>query len=250
VDECGVAGEQDPAFTNRSAIRWCSGGRAGPTTMATSRPSSSATTCSPTRRSGGLATGSRRRSGRTPTTTVTRGRRRTTAGRWWKPQTGSTFVGYENPLGVTTAEQCVRSFLASDRADWYRHVNVTAHDHGGHFIPWELPTEWVDECAGPSADSADRRRLRLVRLLSVVMVGTESADSWPSTSFPTKRGDAIRDRAHGDAIAHAVTDVFGTTDANESVEPACQVRRLDPAMGPGVTDAPASSSDSTRAASR
>jgi hypothetical protein len=127
---------------------------------------------------------------------------------------------------VTTAEQCVRSFLASDRADWYRHVNVTAHDHGGHFIPWELPTEWVDECAGPSADSADRRRLRLVRLLSVVMVGTESADSWPSTSFPTKRGDAIRDRAHGDAIAHAVTDVFGATDANESVEPACQVRRL------------------------
>jgi hypothetical protein len=151
---------------------------------------------------------------------------------------------------VTTAEQCVRRFLASDRADWYRHVNVTAHDHGGHFIPWELSTEWVDECAGPSADSADRRRLRLVRLLSVVMVGTESADSWPSTSFPTKRGDAIRDRAHGDAIAHAVTDVFGTTDANESVEPACQVRRLDPAMGPGVTDAPASSSDSTRAASR
>jgi hypothetical protein len=157
--------------------------------MATSRPSSSATTCSPTRRSGGLATGSRRRSGRTPTTTVTRGRRRTTAGRWWKPQTGSTFVGYENPLGVTTAEQCVRSFLASDRADWYRHVNVTAHDHGGHFIPWELPTEWVDECAGPSADSADRRRLRLVRLLSVVMVETESADSWPSTScFPPSAG--------------------------------------------------------------
>jgi microsomal epoxide hydrolase len=59
--------------------------------------------------------------------------------------TGITFVGYENPPGVTTNEQRVQSFLDSDRAAWYHHVNVTAHDHGGHFIPWEIPDEWTDD---------------------------------------------------------------------------------------------------------
>ncbi len=57
--------------------------------------------------------------------------------------TGITFVGYENPAGVTTNEERVQNFLDSDRADWYHHVNITAHDHGGHFIPWEVPDEWV-----------------------------------------------------------------------------------------------------------
>jgi hypothetical protein len=26
---------------------------------------------------------------------------------------------------------------------WYHHVNIMAHDRGGHFIPWEIPGEWV-----------------------------------------------------------------------------------------------------------
>jgi hypothetical protein len=39
----------------------------------------------------------------------------------------------------------VQNFLSSDRAPWYNHVNITAHDRGGHFIPWELPGEWVDD---------------------------------------------------------------------------------------------------------
>jgi microsomal epoxide hydrolase len=56
--------------------------------------------------------------------------------------TGITFVAHENPPGVST-EQRVAHFLASDRADWYHHVNLTAHDRGGHFIPWEIPEEWV-----------------------------------------------------------------------------------------------------------
>ncbi len=63
-----------------------------------------------------------------------------------KPQvqapTGITFVAYENPPGVTT-EQRVAHFLDSDRAPWYNLVNVTAHDRGGHFIPWEAPDAWV-----------------------------------------------------------------------------------------------------------
>ncbi|MDX6240572.1 MAG: hypothetical protein QOG10_5392 [Kribbellaceae bacterium] len=59
--------------------------------------------------------------------------------------TGITLVGYENPPGVTTSEQRVQNFLQSDRASWYNHVNITAHDSGGHFIPWEIPDEWVDD---------------------------------------------------------------------------------------------------------
>jgi microsomal epoxide hydrolase len=59
--------------------------------------------------------------------------------------TGITFVGYENPPGITTPEQRVAHFLASDRAPWYNHTNITAHPHGGHFIPWEIPTEYVED---------------------------------------------------------------------------------------------------------
>ncbi len=36
-------------------------------------------------------------------------------------------------------------FLESDRAGWYQLVNLTAHDRGGHFIPWEIPDRWVDD---------------------------------------------------------------------------------------------------------
>ncbi|WP_409061375.1 epoxide hydrolase family protein [Streptomyces sp. SYP-A7185] len=59
--------------------------------------------------------------------------------------TGLTFVAHENPPGVTTAEQRVQSWLGGDRAEWYHHVNLTAHDSGGHFIPWEIPDAWVDD---------------------------------------------------------------------------------------------------------
>ncbi len=58
--------------------------------------------------------------------------------------TGITFVGYENPPGVTTGER-VRNFLESDRAAWYNHVNLTVHDRGGHFIPWEIPDLWAED---------------------------------------------------------------------------------------------------------
>ncbi len=58
--------------------------------------------------------------------------------------TGLTLVGYENPPGVRTDER-VEHFRASPRGDWYNLVNVTAHDRGGHFIPWEIPDLWVDD---------------------------------------------------------------------------------------------------------
>ncbi|MGW5359845.1 epoxide hydrolase family protein [Actinopolymorpha pittospori] len=58
--------------------------------------------------------------------------------------TGITFVGYENPPGVTT-DQRVQSFLDGDRAGWYNHVNLTVHDRGGHFIPLEIPDQWVED---------------------------------------------------------------------------------------------------------
>ncbi|MFF1821570.1 epoxide hydrolase family protein [Kribbella sp. NPDC058245] len=59
--------------------------------------------------------------------------------------TGFTFVGYENPPGITTPDARINHFLTSDRAPWYNHTNLTAHPTGGHFIPWELPTEWTTD---------------------------------------------------------------------------------------------------------
>ena len=35
--------------------------------------------------------------------------------------------------------------MASDRAAWYNHVNIAAHPHGGHFIPWEIPEQWTTD---------------------------------------------------------------------------------------------------------
>lgn len=58
--------------------------------------------------------------------------------------TGITFVGYENPPGVTT-EGRVDDFLKGPKAKWFNHVNLTAHERGGHFGPWEVPDEWADD---------------------------------------------------------------------------------------------------------
>jgi microsomal epoxide hydrolase len=62
-------------------------------------------------------------------------------------------LGYENPPGVR-ADQRIQHFLESDRAGWYNHVNLNAHDHGGHFIPaWsrKMPAErWCLQYWQPS----------------------------------------------------------------------------------------------------
>jgi pimeloyl-ACP methyl ester carboxylesterase len=58
--------------------------------------------------------------------------------------TGITFVGYENPPGVATADR-VANFRQDPRARWYNLVNLSAHDRGGHFVPWEVPNEWIDD---------------------------------------------------------------------------------------------------------
>ncbi|WP_353650237.1 epoxide hydrolase family protein [Nakamurella sp. A5-74] len=60
-------------------------------------------------------------------------------------RTGITFVDYENPPGISTSAERIRSFLNSDRAGWYHHVNITGHPRGGHFIPWEIPDQWTDD---------------------------------------------------------------------------------------------------------
>lgn len=59
--------------------------------------------------------------------------------------TGITLVGFENPPGVSTAEERVQHFLGSDRSEWYSDLEVTAHERGGHFIPWELPGPWIED---------------------------------------------------------------------------------------------------------
>lgn len=69
-----------------------------------------------------------------------------------EPPTGITFLGFENPPGVS-GEERVRAYTEasskrspSDRsARWYNLVNVTAHDHGGHFAPWENPGAWIQD---------------------------------------------------------------------------------------------------------
>ncbi|UGT60080.1 epoxide hydrolase family protein [Nocardia asteroides] len=55
--------------------------------------------------------------------------------------TGVTLVAHENPPGVPTAERA--AWFRATRAEWYRLAEVTVHERGGHFIPWEIPGEWV-----------------------------------------------------------------------------------------------------------
>ena len=44
------------------------------------------------------------------------------------------------PPGKQRPEERVASFLASDHITSYNHVDIAAHPHGGHFIPWESRT--------------------------------------------------------------------------------------------------------------
>ncbi|MDL9979325.1 epoxide hydrolase family protein [Microbacterium sp. ASV49] len=67
-----------------------------------------------------------------------------------EPPTGITFLGFENPPGVT-AQQRAEAYISasaqrspSDRsARWYNLVNVRGHEHGGHFAAWENPDAWI-----------------------------------------------------------------------------------------------------------
>lgn len=69
-----------------------------------------------------------------------------------EPPTGITFLGFENPPGVT-AEQRAQAYLSasaarspSDRsARWYNLVNVKGHERGGHFAAWENPEAWITD---------------------------------------------------------------------------------------------------------
>jgi hypothetical protein len=72
-----------------------------------------------------------------------------------------TFVTYENPPGIHTAKERVHAFKTSPQAEWFNHVNVNAHDHGGHFIPWETPTLGSATCAAPSTAADPERPGRL-----------------------------------------------------------------------------------------
>jgi len=59
--------------------------------------------------------------------------------------TGITFLGYENPPGVTT-ENRVQAFR-DDVWDkpWYNAVYLRAHEKGGHFTPWENPEAVIED---------------------------------------------------------------------------------------------------------
>jgi pimeloyl-ACP methyl ester carboxylesterase len=51
---------------------------------------------------------------------------------------GMTFLGFENPPGVTT-DQRVEAFKKSPDAAWYNAVHLKAYEKGGHFAPFENP---------------------------------------------------------------------------------------------------------------
>ncbi|MEH1168266.1 epoxide hydrolase family protein [Micromonospora sp. CPCC 205539] len=73
----------------------------------------------------------------------------------WKPShdrtpiieapAGITFLGYENPPGVST-EQRAQHFLDDPREkSWYNPVYLKAHEHGGHFTAWENPEAVIED---------------------------------------------------------------------------------------------------------
>jgi len=45
---------------------------------------------------------------------------------------------------VSTAQR-VEHYLSSPRSAWFDNVNLSAHERGGHFIPWEVPDAWVGD---------------------------------------------------------------------------------------------------------
>jgi pimeloyl-ACP methyl ester carboxylesterase len=51
---------------------------------------------------------------------------------------GMTFLGYENPPGVTTNKR-VEAFSKSPDAAWFNSIFLKAHEKGGHFAPFENP---------------------------------------------------------------------------------------------------------------
>jgi hypothetical protein len=54
-------------------------------------------------------------------------------------------LGHAVRCAPSRARTRIESFLASDRAAWYNHVNIAAHPNGGHFIPWEIPEQWTTD---------------------------------------------------------------------------------------------------------
>jgi hypothetical protein len=58
--------------------------------------------------------------------------------------TGITFLGGENPPGVSTADR-VDLFTNSARATDYNLCFVNAHEHGGHFGYYENPQACIDD---------------------------------------------------------------------------------------------------------
>ncbi|GIP26147.1 multidrug MFS transporter [Paenibacillus sp. J23TS9] len=58
--------------------------------------------------------------------------------------TGMTFLGFENPPGVTT-ETRVQAYLNSHESKWFNNVYLNAHEKGGHFMAWENPDAIIED---------------------------------------------------------------------------------------------------------
>ena len=53
--------------------------------------------------------------------------------------------GGRSAIGNGGRREAQRASRGGRRVRGDAHVNVNAHDHGGHFIPWENPDAWVSD---------------------------------------------------------------------------------------------------------
>lgn len=59
--------------------------------------------------------------------------------------TGFTFLGHENPPGVTTEDRSQVFLDDSEQRRWFNPVHTGAHERGGHFTPWENPAAVIED---------------------------------------------------------------------------------------------------------
>ena len=114
--------------------------------------------------------------------------------------TGITFVDYENPPGINSPEERIESFLASDRAAWYNHVNIAAHPHGGHFIPGRSRNNGPPTWSRPSSRRGDRARRRRRTLNRAVQPSSPRWSRRPRARKPSSTCRQDRNRNPGHAI--------------------------------------------------
>ena len=108
--------------------------------------------------------------------------------------TGITFVDYENPPGVNSSKERIESFLASDRAAWYNHVNIAAHPTAATSSPGRSRNTGPPTWSGPSSRSSPATSVKhhLFQCTAAPRRQTAAATSRCRRSHPEAARDGIR----------------------------------------------------------